>query len=85
MAEKNEFGFFDDAIYFRFTVEQLEEQKQDLAFYIITELTDDNLESIQRAIADVKMLTGYDISIEEAIKMRRLVVDKKYKKFSKTR
>lgn len=85
MEEKSKFGFFDRSIYFRFTDEQLEKQKSDLAFYIIMELTDDNLESIPAAIADVKELTGYDISVEEAIKMRKLVADRKIKKLCKMR
>lgn len=84
MDDNIKYGFFDRASYFRFTVEQLEQQKKDLAFYIITELADDNLESIQVSIVDVKTLTGYDISIENAIKMRKLATDRKNKIFSKT-
>lgn len=85
MEEKSEFVFLDRASYFRFSADQLEKQKRDLAYYIITELATNDLESIQRSIADVKEITGYDISVEEAIKMRRLAVDRKIKKFCKIR
>lgn len=83
MEEKSEFVFLDRASYFRFSADQLEKQKRDLAYYIITELATNDLESIQRSIADVKEITGYDVSVEEAFEMRRLVADRRIKKLSK--
>lgn len=71
--------------YYRFTDEQIEEQRKDLAVYILTELSGDDIDSIQEGIAEVKKLTGYDVDLEEALEIRKLVAKRKAESLNKTR
>lgn len=76
---------YEKTNYFRFSEEQLAEQAHELAVYILSELSEDNLESIQEGIAEVKKLTGLDISVEDAIAIRKKVADSKNEFFKRTK
>lgn len=56
-----------------FSEAEINEQSDEVAVYILSVLSDDNLESINRSIDDIKDLLGYELSIEAALIIRRLV------------
>lgn len=58
--------------YLRFSKEELEQQRIDLLFYIITELSSSNISSLQESIKEIKALTGINISLEKAIELKQL-------------
>lgn len=56
-----------------FSEAEINEQSDEVAVYILSVLSDDNLESINSSIDDIKDLLGYELSIEAALIIRRLV------------
>lgn len=54
----------------RFTKKELLEQKKSLIVYIIDRLTTPDVDSIKESIQDISALTGFELSLEEAIQLK---------------
>lgn len=65
--------------YYRFGDLELREQKDAVAVYILTELSNDSIASINEGINEVKRLTGYDLNLDSALLIRRLARELKDK------
>lgn len=61
--------------YYRFDEQQIEGQKIELINYILTELSDDSVESLQEGIMEIKKLTGYEFTLEEAFRIRKSAIN----------
>lgn len=57
-----------------FTRSEINEQRIDVAFYILDHLTDNNIGSIQVSLRIIKKITGLDISLEKAIEIKRMTM-----------
>lgn len=74
MSNSDEKSYMDNdkLVYSRFNSDEIVDQKDEIVVYILTELTDDSLDSIEKSIRDIKFITGYELSIESAMFIRRL-------------
>lgn len=74
MQNTDKTNFFDakKSSYYRFTKQEIMEQKIELEEYILSMLTSADLTSIQESIKEIKDLTGIELSLEKAIELKRL-------------
>ncbi len=70
--EEKSFMDKDSAAFYIFTESEIFDQKDEMVVYMLTKLTNPTVKSLQESILEIKKLTGYNISIEAAMLIRRL-------------